>query len=423
MRSKLTTGAALAAAVGILTACSGGDGNSDDVVQVTLNNHPWTDVILERIPEFEEATGLQVETSVLGEDQLSDQYNVRLNSGSSDMDVMMLRPLQELKMFSSNGWLMPLDERIEGSEIGWDDFQMQGPVTTDDGVMAVPIVSEQTVLYYRKDLLAEAGLEVPTTFEELEEAAAQIESENDDIYGFVARGQRAAAVTQFAGYLYGFGGSWDDGAGTATLDTPEAHAAYEFYGSMLLDHGPPGATNMSWQEASAIFQQGQAAFYSDGSVFYNNMIDPEQSRIGDVIGCAQLPGGAAGSRPTSVPSWALAINNNADNVDGAWQFIEWATSPEMVRDVQLEGVPGARQSVWDDEDSLSAFPDDLAETLTNSVRDGVDFDRPMVVEVGEARDIVGAPLAAMLDGQDLEAALATAQEQYQALLDEDAERF
>lgn len=426
MRRSVKPSAAVASAAAaalILAGCGGaGEEEGGGTVHVTLNNHPWTDVVQELIPEFEEETGIDVEVTVLGEDQLSDQYNVRLNAGATDLDVLMMRPLQEAKLFSSNGWLLPLDDYVGSEEFGWDDFQMQDSVTTAEGIVAVPIVTEQEILYYRADLLEDAGLDVPTTFEELEDAAAQIQEEND-VYGFVSRGQRAAAVTQFSSYLYGHGGDFDDGAGTATLDTPEAAEAYEYYGRMLDEYGPPGVTNMSWTEASAIFQQGQAAFYTDASVFFNNMMDETQSRIGDDVGFAQMPGGDAGSRPYSIPSWALAINQSSQNTEGAWQFIEWATSVENTARVQTEGVAGARDSVWADDDATAAFPEELAEVLISSAAEGVGHDRPVVVEVARARDIVGAPLIAYLEGGDLDSALAQAQEEYQALLDEEAERY
>lgn len=424
---KGAAASALVVSALVLTACGGGgesagpDGEVGGTLHVTLSNHPWTNVIEGRIAEFEEANDVEVEVTVLGEDQLSDQYNVKLNAGATDIDVMMMRPLQEAKLFATNGWLLPLDDFIQSApeEFSWDDFQAQGAVTMEDGAVAVPIVTEQEILYYRTDLLEEAGLEVPTTFEELQAAAETIQEANEDVFGFVSRGQRAASVTQFSSYLYGFGGDWDDGSGTATIDTPEAREAYEYYGTMLRDYGPPGVTNMSWPEASAIFQQGRAAFYTDASVFYNNMIDPEQSRIGDVVGYAQMPAGPAGSRPYSIPSWGLAINQNSQNAATAWAFIEWATSPEMVKEIQLEGVAGARQSVWDDPSATEAFPAELAEVIITSSADGVDHDRPVVIEVGRARDIVGAPLITFLEGGDLDAAITQAQEEYQTLLDDE----
>ncbi|MFD2354064.1 hypothetical protein ACFSTC_39470 [Nonomuraea ferruginea] len=65
-----------------LTACGGGDGGggASDTVRVTLANHVWTENVKQALPEFEKQTGLKVEITQLGEDQLSDQYNVKLNS-------------------------------------------------------------------------------------------------------------------------------------------------------------------------------------------------------------------------------------------------------------------------------------------------------------------------------------------------------
>ena len=60
---------------------------------MTLVNHVWTENIKKALPEFEKQSGLKVEVTQLGEDQLSDQYNVKLNAGSADIDVMMYRPL------------------------------------------------------------------------------------------------------------------------------------------------------------------------------------------------------------------------------------------------------------------------------------------------------------------------------------------
>lgn len=421
--SAMSVAALVAACGGSSNGTAEGKGEGGGTLFVTFDNHPWSTVIEDKIPAFEEQSGIDVEVTTYGEDQLSDQYNVKLNAGAEDIDVMMFRPLQEGKLFSRNGWLLPLDEYVEGAgeAFNWEDFSesTRTATTTDEGIVGVPIVTEQEILYYRTDLLEAAGLDVPTTFEELATAAETIQSQNEGVYGFVARGQRAAAITQFSSYLYGSGGDFDSD-GKATIDTPEAREAYQIYGGLLRDYGPPGVTNMSWKEASAIFQQGQAAFYTDASVFYNNMIDPEQSRVVDQVGFAEMPGGSAGSKPYSIPSWALGVNKNSANADAAWEFIEWATSSEMVKEVQIEAVAGARDSVWSDSEATAGFPEQLAEVLVASAANGVEHDRPVVVEVGKARDIVGGPIIAILEGQDFEAAVKQAQSEYQALLDEES---
>ena len=124
-------------ATGTLTAGGGSDSGGtpaadagSKTVRVTLANHVWTDIVKSKLPEFEKATGLKVELSQYGEDQLSDQYNVKLNAGTDEIDVMMYRPLQEGKLFAKNGYLSDLSTNVAANKSwDWADFQA-GPVGT-----------------------------------------------------------------------------------------------------------------------------------------------------------------------------------------------------------------------------------------------------------------------------------------------------
>lgn len=420
-RKGATVLALSALTVGTVAACGAGDGESD-IVRVTIANHVWSDIINEKIPEFEEATGLTVEVTQLGEDQLSDQYNVQLNAGTDEIDVMMYRPLQEGRLFAESGYMADLTERVESaSDWDWSDFQA-GPVetTTHEGrVMGVPLITESAVLYYRTDLLEEAGLEVPTTLEELETAARTVHEANPDVAGFIARTGRSAAVTQYSSYLFSFGGDFDSD-GMATVDSPEAIEAYDYYSRMIREYGPNNVSlDMNWAEASAIFAQGQAAFYTDASSLYQTMALPENSTVSDQLGYAPFPAGPAGSRPYAIPAWGLAINEQSGNQDNAWLFIEWATSFDTVLATQVEGVPGARSSVWDDPEGTSSFPEELSVAIAANAENGVGHDRPVVVNVAEAREIVGEPIVLGITGEDVAAAATNARERFQTLLDEE----
>jgi len=420
----ITTAAILA--VGTLASCSSEGGGSEersDVLNITLANHVWTDAIKESLPEFEEQSGITVNLTQLGEDQLSDQYNVKLNAGTDEIDVMMYRPLQEGKLFAQNNWIADITEQVTSADDwNWDDFQ-EGPVgatTFDDAVVGVPIITEREVLYYRTDLLEAAGLEVPTTLEELEEAAAQIASENPGVAGFVARTAASAAVTQFSSFLYSEGGAWIDDDGNANLDTDAAKEAYELYGTLIREHGPENvSTDMSWPEAMAIFTQGNAAFYTEADSLYKNATDPASSTISDRVGFAQFPAGDAGSRPYNVPSWALGIAAESENSENAWEFIQWATSQEKMLEIQQAGVPGSRISVWEDPSATEDYPADLVEAINASFEGGVGFDRPQVISVAEAREIVGLPIVVSITGGDVDGAIEDAQANFQEFLDDE----
>ena len=426
-RRSIVKYAAVAAVMSLgLTACSGGGGGSDQAkqsgtVRVTLANHVWTDGIKAAIPEFEKSSGLKVELTQLGEDQLSDQYNVKLNAGSDEIDVMMYRPLQEGKAFAKNGYLADLTKNVSSdSNWDWKDYQ-EGPVkaTTVDGkVVGVPIITEREVLYYRKDLLQAAGLQVPKTMDELEAAAKAIKASSPNTAGFVARTGKSAAVTQFSSFLYSFGGDFVDSSGKASVNTDAAKKAYSFYGGLIKNYGPANvSTDMSWPEAMAIFTQGGAAFYTEADSLYKNATDPAKSKIADKVGFAPLPAGPAGSKPYNIPSWALGVNQNSSNQENAWKFIQWATSKERTLEAQKAGVPGPRTSVWANPDGTSTYPKDLADAIAASAKSGVGHDRPEVVTVGKAREIVGAPIVATITGADSAAAANDAQTAFQTFLD------
>ncbi|MCQ9162656.1 MULTISPECIES: ABC transporter substrate-binding protein [unclassified Arthrobacter] len=408
---------------GVAACGGGGGGKASNTVRVTLANHVWTDGIKAAIPEFEKASGLKVELTQLGEDQLSDQYNVKLNAGSDEIDVMMYRPLQEGKQFAKNTYLADLTAHVT-SDASWDwkDFQ-PGPVTasTFEGkVVGVPIITEREVLYYRKDLLEAAGVAVPKTMAELEAAAKKISGANKGIAGFVARTNKSAAVTQFSSFLYSFGGDFMDESGKSSIATPEAKAAYAFYGGLINKYGPANvSTDMSWPEAMAIFTQGNAAFYTEADSLYKNATDAAKSKVADKVGFAALPAGPAGAKPYNIPSWGLAINSASGNQENAWKFIQWATSKERTLAAQKAGVPGPRSSVWADADGTSTYPKDLAQAIAFSAEHGVGHDRPLVIAVGKAREIVGGPIVTAITGGDSAAAATAANDAFQKFLASD----
>lgn len=427
--SMVSRRAVLAAAGGLVAAatvgCSantgGGDSGGSTTVKVTMANHVWTENVKKAIPEFEKASGLKIEITQLAEDQLSDQYNVKLNAGTSEIDVMMYRPLQEGRLFAQNKYFADLTSKAK-ADATWNlaDFQA-APIaaTTYQGkVVGVPIITEREVLYYRKDLLQKAGLSVPKTLDELEAAAKAIKAANPDVAGFVARTGKSPAVTQFSSFLYSMGGDWVDASGKAAVNSDAAKKAYALYGGLIRNYGPANvSTDMSWPEAMAIFTQGKAAFYTEADSLYKNATDPAKSKVADTVGFAVFPAGPAGSKPYNIPSWALAINDASKNQANAWKFILWATSKEQTLAQQKGGIPGARASVWADADGTSSYPKDLAEAIAASAKGGVDHDRPIVAQVVKAREAVGQPIVDSIKGSDVTASVETAVKAFQAVLD------
>ncbi len=389
-------------------------------LRVVGANHPWMESLAPKIPEFEQATGIKVVLENYGEDQLNQKLTTEFTAGTSDIDVFMQRPLQEARVMQQNGWYVDLmDLAKKDADYDYNDLAA-GALGTElvNGVLTgIPIVTEQEVLYYRKDVLEQAGIAVPTTLDELLDAAIKLNDPAKDFYGFVARGQRSPLITQFSSFLYSYGGDWFDANKKATVNTPEALAAMELYSKLLREYGPPGTLNMSWPQAVAVFAQGKAAFYTDASSIFPNLLDPEKSEVAEKTGVAVFPAGPAGSVMYNVTSWGLSMYSGTKNKEAAWEFISWATGKEMSVYIQGEGgVPGARNSAWSDPKGTTKFPADWVVAVQASAN-GRGYDRPLVTSVTEARDIIGQAVVTGIEGGDLAAAANKANTEFQALLD------
>ncbi|MFE4056216.1 extracellular solute-binding protein [Streptomyces sp. NPDC059096] len=399
---KAAAGLAAAAGMGSLGACStgGGTASANAPLRIMAINHVWSQAIRQRIEEFESRVGRRVSMTLLTADQLANSYNVKLNASGTDVDVMMVRALQDQLLFGRNGWLTDLTGLVKGdASYGWADFQdaPREVSVTAGKVLSVPVVTERPTLYYRKDLVESLG-GPPGTLDDLMEMSLELADRRRNFFGYVGRGQRNGAVSQWSSFLYSHGGDFVvDGA--SGIGSPEAVAAYTYYGRLLERAGPPGATNMSLEQAMPVFAQGKAAFYVDADAIYSNFLDPKISTVGETVGFAPFPAGPAGARPHNIPSWSLGINRFSLLRDEAWEFIRWASGPEMVAELQAAGIPGARRSVWSDPRTLAAFPPELAAAMRTNARRGIGYDRPQVLQVGRSRDIVGRPLVAGILGK------------------------
>ncbi len=352
-------------------------------IRVLLANHPYGELLKAAIPEFEQSTGIKVNVESLQEGQLTTKLTTEFATGSSTVDVFMTRPLQEAKMFYKNGWYAPLPS-YDFADFPRNALQV---VTFGAKTYVVPIVTEWQVLYYRKDLLQKAGVKVPATFDELEAAAKKLNTA--DVAGFASRGKGAAAVTQLSTYVYNYGGLYLD-KGKAVFDQKPAVDAIRYYGKLLGSYGPQGVTSMSWENIMPLFQAGKIAMWTDASVFYGQIVDPTKSQIpAESVGIANVPKGPKAQSPFIVVSWGMAIAKKAKNMEGAQQFLAWATSKDLARKALAANITMARNSPWEDRATLAVVNPGLVETRAFAAKNGYPLDRPYMSAVGEARDRIG----------------------------------
>ncbi|MDR0487989.1 MAG: extracellular solute-binding protein [Propionibacteriaceae bacterium] len=426
MRRKLSSILTLVVATTVLAGCTTEalSGKSDDASQrisVSLAEGVHTNQIRAMLPEFETATGIKVDLNVLGLDQLSTQYQVKLNTQSSDLDVIYFRPLQETRLFADNGWLADLTTKVsEDAEWNWEDFTPSSiaAATAESKVYGVPVMTEREIIFYNKEILADKGIDVPTTMDELKAAAEALHDPQNNQFGISMRGTANSAVPPFSGFLYSFGGDWMDENRNATIDTPEAIAAFDYYGSLLRNYGPRGVASVDGAQARSIFMNGQAAIFIGEDSAAGLIEDPAESQVAGKVGYAEFPSGPHGSLPWDITPWAVGVSAFSTKTEAAWTYVKWATSPEVLNASMKDSTsPSPRQSSWENPEITEGFNPELVTIIRSYADRAVGYDRPLVIEVGMVRDIVGAPIITAINAGDVVAAAAKANKDFQDYLD------
>ena len=409
-------------ALGLAACLMAGFAVAGETIRFVAANSPSADAIRALLPQFEKDTGIKVQMEQLGNEQLSQKLTVEFAAGRSSIDVFMIRPLDEARMLKKNNWAVDLNKWVkDDADYDFADFS-EGSIqcTNVDGFQtSIPLINECHVIYYRKDVFEKAGVQPPKTFEELEQVAKAVTDRKNEMYGFVSRGARNAMITQFSSYLFGFGGDFSNGS-TATMDTPEAHAAIDFYGRMLREYGPAGVHNMSWPQAAAIFQQGKGAMYIDASSQYPSMLDPTKSSVADKTGVAMFPAGPKGHKAYDITAWAVGIYSKSKNQDAAWKFVRYMTDKERTLIIQGDYANQcARMSTYANPEGIKKLPADWVKAVSDTGPIGVGHDRPQLTAVAQARDILSEPITLSIDGKDFKEAAKRANQRYQELLDKE----
>jgi len=417
-----------AAALMAVTACSGHMPVNQEHLdkpfagqKITLyaQEHPWTEEMEKGLVEFEEATGIEVEVQTYTEGLLKQKLDNGLEAASNVPDVYTYRPYMSKLHYSNKGWSEPLNEYVSrNEEYHFEDFSkasIDGSMVGDK-LLSIPLWTDQFVMYYRKDILELNNIAVPETLDELGAAAKKLNDPANGFYGFAARGERNALVSAVSSFIYSEGGDFIID-GKAALNTPEAVSGFQIYAKLLKEYGPEDVHDMGWPEAAALFAEGKAAFYLDAAALYKNTTDPNKSIVAEHVAFAPFPAGAAEAKPYAVTAWALAMNPNSPNKEAAWAFMEWATSQANVLRIQRSGVPGARDSVWAASAGVEMFPADLSAAIKETMEIGVDHSVPQVINVSEARDIIGEIVVKAVQGENIYEAADEANKALQALID------
>ncbi len=391
---------------------------------VTLNvacrSLPAMDFIFKHKEMFEKATGATIRLTNYPENDLRSKIVADASNHVGGFQVYCLDN-NYIPLFASNKWVAPLDSQIKPAYKLDDVFDsLRTSYSWQGGLFGLPIYSEVTILYYRKDLFEANKLTPPKTLAELEQDAAKL-TKPPQVFGIALRGLRGEGMNVYTWteWMRSYGANFLDPKMHPVFNSPEAIEGTEHYSNLINKYGAPGNGTWGWDKVSSAFAAGRVAMIVESTAFYPVFNDPKQSSVVGKVGYSVVPAGPKGAFPANY-SIGLAVPSTVDakskTFAAAAAFLQWATSQEMEfartdKDIGNEDRKSVNQSDLlkskIDAGYIKAVSDGQAITKTQY--------RPMIPQWREMGDIIGAEIESYFTGgKTAKAALDAAAEQTSA---------
>jgi multiple sugar transport system substrate-binding protein len=386
-------------------------------VRVLVHGDP-TFMVMENLKrQFEQVIGAEISQRAFSIDRLREEALRNASRDSSRYDIIAV-DLPWIGEFAQRGVLMPLDQAMDLGRLDPADFHTAGWQAAHWGGRAygVPAQTTPELLFYRRDLFAEAGLEPPATTDALLRAARALHQPQRGRHGIAWNAARGTALGHtvlmtFADFgqpildlpriAGGFGADHlAEGGYRATIETEAGLRAAEFLLS-LLRYSPPNILSMSWYERVRPYAAGTVAMAYGYTLLAPYFELDESSPAYGETGYLPHPAGPGASQIAPVGGYVMGIPANLapERIPAAVEALCVFTSPEAQKlYVQNGSRTNPRYSVGADPEVRRASS--IFEAVdAMSWRDELQFwPRPPVPEICEIIRICGEEFHDMLRG-------------------------
>jgi multiple sugar transport system substrate-binding protein len=259
-----------------------------------------------RGPDFTELTGAKVNVIIVPFSDLYQKILTDAATGTNAFDAWVFAP-QWMVDYIVPGYIEDMTDRVAADEaLEWEDvapFFRDFSAGYEGRVYTIPLDGDFHMVYYRTDLLEEAGLEPPKTWDEYLEVAKffygkDLNGDGDPDYGSCISKARAQQsfwwiISIAAPFIQSQGTSQGTFFDTETLEPLVNNEAFARAMDIYLEtgeYGPPDELNLNVGDTRSLFTAGRCALSLDWGDIGTLAIDPETSVVMDKTGAVITPG-------------------------------------------------------------------------------------------------------------------------------------
>jgi multiple sugar transport system substrate-binding protein len=211
--------------------------------------------------------------------------------------------------------------------------------------MQLPRMIDSRLLFYRTDILANAHLHVPATWEELSRQAHMLTAPPDH-YGYAFPGRFSGLFGTFFELVVMAGGRLFDEHGKPVFEQDAVKWALSFLRDLYTNGAvSPALPDWHFDEVLECFRRGQAAFVADYPAFFGLYNDPATSQVIGRYDVVRYPVGPAGKRAVYSGMHSFAIPITARNVEASLALLRFLLDEESQWLEAQHGAFPARVSV------------------------------------------------------------------------------
>lgn len=259
----------------------------------------------------------------------SDKVNASVMSG--DLPDVITVDGPNISAYAANGIIQPLSELTEEEKrVYLDSIIEQGTVGGE--LYALGAMESSVGLYYNKDILAEAGIDVPEagnpwTLSEFKEILGKLKPVMKEKGGYpldMTFPTGEASIYYYAPFIWSNGGDLvsTDGLKVDGIFNSEKNTETMLYFKSLVDN-----EYMSRTPIEKLFESGRAAFKFDGAWEVNNVYESYPDiKLG--VAPYVVSDDWDGGRYTPTGSWAYAATSKTENIEGATELVKWMSGTD-----------------------------------------------------------------------------------------------
>ncbi|MGQ0567316.1 MAG: ABC transporter substrate-binding protein [Gemmobacter sp.] len=230
--------------------------------------------------------------------------------------------------------IRPLDDLVAkyGAQL-----QPNQLIKIDGKVMAIAFMANGQHLVLRKDLLDQAGVAVPTSWEEVIAAAAVLKEKGLIAYPLAA--SNAAGwdlAAEFVNFYLGTGADFfEPGSAKLAIDNDQGRLALKTMRDMTAFMAPDYVTH-STDTTAQLYRDGQVAIMHNWGSLVGSLIDPAQVKPDVVAGTAfaAAPTIGGGTIPSAALWWdgfTIARNVTDEDAEASFQAMMKGIAPETAQ--------------------------------------------------------------------------------------------